>query len=284
MFGAVATWFLARAWRSSYVFRRPEVAVALAGAAMLSGWLWWVSRPARELNVAVEDFESWVTAGYLVPVSLPVPVACAAIIVALVMHGVERRSWRTWLWVSAGLVAAGFQLVDHLSRAISGFLLSLGRHSWLTDLRTQGVDQLFLPAVAALALCTIPGIVSELRSVGHRRDARAAATDLELLWREITAAVPGVSKPETGTLPIEERVAEMLIEIEDGLIRLNLSLASTSAEEAARDLIALLAAPALESSTVPSSVRVPDWVADQSKIRLVAREYRAMTSASHVSI
>lgn len=270
MFGAAIAWLLARSWRTSRKFGRLELTLVFGCATALSAWLWWVSSSARAQNAAVEDFESWRTAAYLVVVSTPVPIACVAIVLALVAHAKERNEVSNWIWASASILAAVLQATDHITRGISGVFLSLGRHNLLTDIRTEGVDQIFLPAVAALSLSALPAIWSTIHS-----DAglKAVDRDIHLMWSNIKSRIPGIAKPETGSLPLRERVEEMYIEIEDGLIRLSLPPSFSSYAEAAQQIRDSLAADGGEQWEISS----PHWVADRTEIRKVAAAFRELT-------
>lgn len=143
--------------------------------------------------------------------SLPIPVAAAAVISALLAQSrdTSTNSKTTRLAALAAILAAGLQFIDHVSRAVSAVFLSIGEQNWLTHFRTQGVDQVFLPAAAALAIATFPGV---WRAFFERREAIRQTASLERLWKEVVHCFPGIAKPETETLPIRERREEMLIE------------------------------------------------------------------------
>ncbi len=268
MFGSAVLWFLARSWASPRRFSTREIAVVLSIATTTTIWLWWVSGPARAANIAVEDHESWRTAAYLVPMSLPVPIATTAVITALLAQASDRRtrSVTTRLAALAAMLASGLQFIDHISRAVSAVFLSIGQHNWLTHLRTQGVDQVFLPAAAALALATFP---SAWRAISEQRDARREVALLDRLWRDIVSRFPGIAKPETRTLPILQRREEMLIEIEDGLTRLPLSTYATSTFRRAYDVQRSLL-ETREPQRLPNS---PSWTANRGAIVSVAAAY-----------
>lgn len=270
MFAAAIAWLLARAWRTSRKFPPYELFLVFGGATSLSAWLWWVSAPARAQNVAVEDFESWRTAAYLVPVSTPIPIACVALILASVAHARERKAWRTWVWVGATVTAAGLQAFDHITRAISGIYLSLGTHNLLTSIRTEGVDQIFLPAVAALALCTIPGIWNTAQI---RAGLVAIESDIQPMWSAITRHLPGITKPETSSLPLQSRVEEMFIEIEDGLVRLSLPTNCKSPEDGAVHVEEALHAY-IDDGELANEI--PTWVADRTAIRRTAAAFKRL--------
>ena len=271
VFGAAVAWFLARAWMTSQKFHRLEMTFVFGSALALSVWLWWVSSPARASNIAMEDLESWRTAAYLLPVSTPVPVACIAIIAAVVAHGRERNELWTWIWTAAAIMAATLQAVDHVTRAVSGVFLSRGAHNLLTQIRTEGVDQIFLPAVAALALCTLPAIWSTLRT---RATLQANADAMHSMWSAIVGRVPGISKPETKDLPLEFRVEEMFIEIEDGLIRLSLPTHCSSPKEAARHVHDGLR----NYRDGDSPFDPPSWLADRAAILKAAASFKDRSS------
>lgn len=273
MYAAAVVWFLARTWMTTRRFRRAEVVTVLGVSTALSAWLWIVSAPARELNAAIEDFESWRTAAYLVPMSAPVPAACAAIIAGLLAHGWEQRQWTTWTWVGAALAAAILQTIDHISRAVSALFLSAGIHNELTAARTASVDELFLPAMAALALSTVPGLWRSLRA---RSRAAAQVKEIEPLWKAVTTRISGIAKPETVALPVEERVEEMLIEIEDGLLRLDLDPNLTADLDRARDVSNALEACACG---LGPSLDWPAWTSSREEISRVAVAFNQLVPA-----
>lgn len=271
MYGAVCLWLLARSWTSPRRFSRVEITTALVAATGITVWLWFVSAPARASNVAVEDFQSWRTAAYLVPMSLPIPVAAAAVISALLAQSrdTSTNSKTTRLAALAAILAAGLQFIDHVSRAVSAVFLSIGEQNWLTHFRTQGVDQVFLPAAAALAIATFPGV---WRAFFERREAIRQTASLERLWKEVVHCFPGIAKPETETLPIRERREEMLIELEDGLTRLHLSGHATTSSQRAQDVQRALSM-AEERRAVADS---PAWTASRRAIVRVAAAYSTL--------
>lgn len=274
MYGAACLWFLARSWTSPRRFSRIEIATVVATATVITAWLWVVSTPARASNVAMEDYQSWRTAAYLVPMSLPIPIAAAAVISALLAQtrDTSTNSAATRIAALAAMLAAGLQFIDHISRAVSAVFLSVGEHNWLTQFRTQGVDQVFLPAAAALALATFPGV---WRAISDRREAIRQTARLERLWREVVVRFPGIAKPETETLPIRERCEEMLIEIEDGLTRLPLNEHATTSSLRAQDVQRTLSMPE-ERQPVADS---PTWTASRRAIVKVAAAYSALPGA-----
>lgn len=280
--GAVVFVLLIRSWVSAKQLSRRSIRILWGLWVVACVWITFCTWPTLSQNIAVEDLENWRTAGYLLVVSTPIPIAC--VYTLIFVTGALIRGVVPKFWAVVTLIAAFLQMVDHATRGISGLFLSLGMHNWLTQARSTGVDGLFIPAVAALTACGIPSAATYVRRMVGTDTARRQATQLQPLWRAITVAVPEVmleQRPPSGSWwEIRHRY---LVEIEDGLAVLRAhgpaaGSGASAGEQAASLLDGLRAYRAAGLDGADGAMQVdselPEWVMEAEGAIAVSQEVR----------
>ncbi|MFD1812068.1 DUF6545 domain-containing protein [Rhodococcus gannanensis] len=278
MLGAGALFLVVRALGSVRRLRSGAVAAVYALIVVEVAAMAWLSLPAREAGVAVEELHDWRTAVYLVVYSahMPVAIAFAAVTCIHVFYrGDQLRSTRFWaaLVLVAGLVSA----FDHLTRMVYGVLLGLDRSNVFTDWRSESNDVLFLPAatLAALTVCVPVAVALRARLSGD--PSAAVVVRLTPLWKDLSAALPAVSlQSATSALPSSvEREHRMRIECEDALYAL---LAHMPPEDRAENMDPVVRCGAvtralehrLAGDEPARPATTPTWLADEDELLRIA--------------
>lgn len=274
--GAVSIYLVVRAWDSHPVSRRTVLAL-YGGVLALLLVLAWLSAPARESGIAVEELRSWRTAAYMVLYSLPMPLALTAVMGAFV--DVARRPDTTRFHRVIAVVSLGCVLVsffDHLSRLVNGLMLAAQWQNAFTQFRSESNDVLFLPAATVLALVVAAPLVQAVRVRLRHDPASMAVRRLEALWTDLVAAMPKHSLEATSLLPNSiEREHRMRIECEDAIYDL-LPYMPTDVLQGSPDPAELCDAIALaldrhhHGGSPTTEVFSPPWLTDETELLRIA--------------
>ncbi|EME23403.1 DUF6545 domain-containing protein [Rhodococcus triatomae] len=278
MLGAGSLFLVVRALGSVRRLRGGSIAVVYALIVAEVVAMAWLSLPAREAGVAVEDLHDWRTAAYLVlySVHMPVAIGFAAITCIHVFYRGDQLH-RTRFWAALVLVAGTVSAFDHLSRSVYGVLLGMDRTNAFTHWRSESNDVLFLPAATLAALTVCVPVAVALRSRLSNDPSAVVVGRLTPLWKDLSAALPSVSlQAATSALPTAaEREHRMRIECEDALYIL---LAHMGSEERAEEVDpadrCVAVTRALERHLAGERpVRpeeTPAWLADEDELLLLA--------------
>ncbi len=262
-------------WHSGRLPSKRFPYALLALVVVLSLALWFISKPARDAGIAVEELESWRTGLYMTIYSLPTPIAeIPAALTALIMLR-ERTLPTRFLFGVLVIAAIAGSWLDHLTRLVNGWLLAFGHHNWFTAIRAESNDAFFLPIIAMLLLLAVPSVVTSVRVRRGTDPDSLAVLRLRNLWKALTDEVPDYRL--LGSFRMAHPVDlhhRMRIEIEDTFGKLcrfipyDCPWPETPAGRAA--LIRQALASHARGDLPLSQAQIPEWMTDEDQVDLVA--------------
>ncbi len=250
----------------------------MVGVAVLGAALAWLSVPARNANIAVEELNDWRTPAYMMVYSLPTPLAEIPMLITSVGLAWGWRGNRPRaVFGGIATVCIALSMADSFSRMLSAWLLFAGVHNKFTADRAISNDWLFLVPVAGFMLMTIPSIVTSANIRLRRDQATRNIRTLYPMWKDMMAARPQtrLQVQVRSSLPqvIEHR---MRIEIEDATISATPWLTSLGEQPTPAQVCAALRSALLESTDCGDTrARTPPWIDDEHFVLAVAREWNS---------
>lgn len=280
LFCAVLLAILGCLWHSGRLPSREFPYVLTAVAAALGIALWFISEPARNSGVAIEELESWRTGVYMTLYSLPTPLAEIPAALTAISMLRERSLTPRFFFGVLVMVAITGSWFDHLTRLASGWMLAFGQHNWFTDLRAESNDVLFLPIIAMLLLVAVPSVLTSIRVRRGTDPDSLAVLRLRGLWKALTDEIPDYQLVESHWMvhPVDLH-HRMRIETEDTLGELCRYVPEGCTwPDAPADRVAIIKqALTTHARGVPPAehVRRPVWMADEDHVDLVADAWNA---------
>ncbi|WP_331761183.1 hypothetical protein OG225_42760 (plasmid) [Nocardia sp. NBC_01377] len=278
LIGAGAVLWIGLLWRTRTPVSRWTMGGIVTAVVVLGVTLAWLSMPARQANIAVEELGNWRTPAYMMVYSLPTPLA--EIPVLITSFDLIRRWRQSGRRAVLGIVttsAIALSMIDSFSRISSAWLVFHGVDNELTEARASSNDLLFLGPISALMLLAIPSIVESTRIRLRSDPASRNIRTLEPLWNDLMLARPAtrLQVQHRDSLP---QVTEhrMRIEIEDVMLSVAGPLAALDDRPTPGQVCAALRAALSEE--IPdgsgSEVIAPDWLEDERFILAVARVWK----------
>lgn len=211
IFGIVAAWSPPEPrWRQPLMY----FAAVVFGGSMLA-----LSQPARDRGLLLEEYGGWQCMVYhLLYASMLLVGFGAALLQVYRDHRAPQPRVSKLIAVSI-VVAASLSVFDNLFRPFAAIFQSLHIENWITELRGQMNDVLYLPGLTIVAIAAARPVFQPLLDrIGFNADARQVKA-LEPMWSGLTAATPEVVlDPDGYKGSSTRRLHRMVVEIRDSLL------------------------------------------------------------------
>jgi hypothetical protein len=211
IFGIVAAWSPPEPkWRQPVLY----FMVVVFGAAMIA-----LSQPARDRGLKLEEFGGWQCMVYHLLYASMLLVGFGAAMLQCFRDLRTPQDRRSQLIAAAIMLAASVSVFDNLFRPFAAIFQSLHIENWITELRGQMNDVLYLPGLTITAIAVSRPLFQPLFDrIGFNPDAHQVKA-LEPMWTGLTAATPEVVLDPDGYKGSSTRkLHRMVVEIRDSLL------------------------------------------------------------------